>query len=560
MSRRSFVTSVTLLALGAGLVATAGADTTKRCVDADFTPGENLQIVIWLEDGSGNFMDTLFITQQTGSFGLGNRPGRFDFNSGPLWPYGRRITTFPVWAHRNGQHFPAVLFQDLVDDMDQPVQDPSYCIELPDTADNYASCGENDLSHESTLSSREAHYCHPLLPSDPSWDAMTCPSVSFTDKGVFSTDPSFDTGYPPRADLTQSTEDSSSVPMYATLNPFDAVSQPTPVGGAETHVPWPVPDDLPDGNYVIYVETAKESDFNTTYNAQIYPSPPGIAWSSYGEPYRGQPSILYSVPITISAGSGSTGETMTFAGYGDPNGSDGAIRPPDSTITSDTPGSGGARLELVADGGDMYRLRVTAEPDDGSAMPGAIASVDGSDVTAAGATLSFIAPGVGSGEPVAGYDVRVRANDAMTADNFDDSTQLSTKVTPVDPGHVQTIVLSGLLPLTHYWVGVRAYNGCHDDGPLTISEITTTDRENGTVDACFIATAAYGSIMANDVDALRAFRDRWLRSNVVGELGVELYYTFGPAAAGVVGESDLLRQTARDALAPLVRAVKRLRR
>jgi hypothetical protein len=39
---------------------------------------------------------------------------------------------------------------------------------------------------------------------------------------------------------------------------------------------------------------------------------------------------------------------------------------------------------------------------------------------------------------------------------------------------------------------------------------------------------------------------------VLGELGIEAYYTFGPAAAGVIGESDLLRTSARDGLAPLI--------
>ena len=66
----------------------------------DLSPGRNMppQIVVWLEDPAGNYVDTIFITRETGTYGLGNRPGRFDFNSGPMWPYGRRITVFPVWA------------------------------------------------------------------------------------------------------------------------------------------------------------------------------------------------------------------------------------------------------------------------------------------------------------------------------------------------------------------------------------------------------------------------------------------------------------------------------
>ena len=38
-------------------------------VDTEFTPAPELQIVVWLEDTSGHYIDTLYITQQTGSFG-----------------------------------------------------------------------------------------------------------------------------------------------------------------------------------------------------------------------------------------------------------------------------------------------------------------------------------------------------------------------------------------------------------------------------------------------------------------------------------------------------------
>jgi hypothetical protein len=45
---------------------------------------------------------------------------------------------------------------------------------------------------------------------------------------------------------------------------------------------------------------------------------------------------------------------------------------------------------------------------------------------------------------------------------------------------------------------------------------------------------------------------------VLGELAIETYYTFGPAVAGVVGESELLRATARDVLSPIVTWVRTL--
>src|SRR5262249_25252776 len=99
------------MALLALLAAPARADTGQcHVIDVDFMPTATLQIVAWVEDTTGHYLDTIFITQAVGTYGIGNRPGRFDFNSGspmfPSWPYGRRVTTFPVWAHRHGMTFP----------------------------------------------------------------------------------------------------------------------------------------------------------------------------------------------------------------------------------------------------------------------------------------------------------------------------------------------------------------------------------------------------------------------------------------------------------------------
>jgi len=190
-------------------------------------------------------------------------------------------------------------------------------------------------------------------------------------------------------------------------------------------------------------------------------------------------------------------------------------------------------------------------------MPGNLVATA---VNGSGLSMSFIAPGVGQDQiRVAGYEIRVRASDEMTAANFADSMPVTAKVTPEDPGHLQTFDLDGLLPETDYWIGIRAFDGCHNGGDVAITKVTTAARVSGAVDACFVATAAYGSVMANDVELLRHFRDSLLRTNALGELGVEAYYTFGPAVAGVVGESDLLRSSARDALAPIIDRVRKLR-
>jgi hypothetical protein len=132
-------------------------------------------------------------------------------------------------------------------------------------------------------------------------------------------------------------------------------------------------------------------------------------------------------------------------------------------------------------------------------------------------------------------------------------------VTPVEPGFMQVVELTGLLAETDYWIGIRAFDDCRNTSTLQVVKVTTADREVAAVDWCFVATAAYGSAMANDVELLRHVRDTLMKRTIFGELAIETYYTFGPALAGVVGESDLLRATARTVLRPIVAAVRGLR-
>lgn len=73
---------------------------------------------------------------------------------------------------------------------------------------------------------------------------------------------------------------------------------------------------------------------------------------------------------------------------------------------------------------------------------------------------------------------------------------------------------------------------------------------------CFIATAAYGSYMADDVMVLRAFRDEVLMSNPVGRAFVKFYYQVSPPVANFIAQSEGLRATTRVVLAPVVFSVK----
>jgi hypothetical protein len=108
------------------------------------------------------------------------------------------------------------------------------------------------------------------------------------------------------------------------------------------------------------------------------------------------------------------------------------------------------------------------------------------------------------------------------------------------------------LPQTTYYVGVRGFDECLSPGPVTLFSFTTLAARGGEVDACFVATAAWGSLLEQHVQPLRALRDHVLRKHPLGELAVEAYYTFGPALAEIIRPSDELRALARSGLAPLV--------
>lgn len=73
---------------------------------------------------------------------------------------------------------------------------------------------------------------------------------------------------------------------------------------------------------------------------------------------------------------------------------------------------------------------------------------------------------------------------------------------------------------------------------------------------CFIATAAYGSYMHQDVDVLRKFRDKYLLTNELGRDFVAFYYENSPAIAEIIRENESLRRLARWSLTPLVYSIK----
>ncbi|MFW6105384.1 MAG: CFI-box-CTERM domain-containing protein [Chloroflexota bacterium] len=72
------------------------------------------------------------------------------------------------------------------------------------------------------------------------------------------------------------------------------------------------------------------------------------------------------------------------------------------------------------------------------------------------------------------------------------------------------------------------------------------------VTSCFIATAAYGTPMAKEVEILREFRDKYLMTNPVGKGLVDFYYKVSPPVAEFITKHPSLKPIVRVGLLPVV--------
>lgn len=98
------------------------------------------------------------------------------------------------------------------------------------------------------------------------------------------------------------------------------------------------------------------------------------------------------------------------------------------------------------------------------------------------------------------------------------------------------------------WVGIG--------GLLTPLIYEILEGGGGSSGPCFIATAAFGTPLAEPVDALRAFRDVWLSGSSGGAAFVDAYYRLSPAAADVVARFPALAAGVRLMLVPVIAAVR----
>jgi hypothetical protein len=553
------------------------ADPPCGSVEVRFKPGgKRMQIVVWIEDSTGKVIATPYITRTTGTFGLGNRPGANLLKSNFGWPYGRREMVAPIWAHRRDKHYPRVVMGGSLGNKPSP--------QCPDN-----QCLETSIAYHERVSSDEPYYCPPMaIP-----DAMSCASRFNGSKGAYADQPAFSL-YPPRADLTafNPAVDSTNLTDFKNQNDLVAVSAATPLPN-QVIVPTPSwwAAGMPAGDYVAWVELSQEFDgtpghdvLSCHHKGQTSPpcsnEPPDhpcmpdkeTSWDWEGFCFLGQPSVVYRVPFRYDVGGGTAIATQ-FHGYSTWNGQDGTIHPPDGTIVTNKVGSGAGRLVDVDDGVDVYRVKTVVGncmvlPTDGGLAPPDAGVTDGGvnptcespspvanlDVTAGADKLKvkFNAP-AGGPAPLY-YEVRYQVSQSpITGASF--SMQLpAPNVAHVSPGKEHEIEITGLKVDVSYAVAVRGVVSCGSTSSV-VSRVAATSAKNFAVlHGCFVATAAFGTPMAAQVQMLRDFRDHHLLNNPAGRLLTAIYYAFSPPLARAIDTDENLRALARAAIAPLVGA------
>jgi hypothetical protein len=116
--------------------------------------------------------------------------------------------------------------------------------------------------------------------------------------------------------------------------------------------------------------------------------------------------------------------------------------------------------------------------------------------------------------------------------------------------------LTGLASRTTYeFMAQLRYNGAVIEGATR----PFTTAPGASPSFCFIATAAYGTPTAEQIDVLREFRDVVLLESAAGSRFAVLYYRFAPPISDLVARSDLSRTLVRKLLVdPIVWIVEGL--
>ncbi len=262
--------------------------------------------------------------------------------------------------------------------------------------------------------------------------------------------------------------------------------------------------------------------------------------------------VVDSLSIDVSWAANLSSKVVGYKVYYD---SDGSGKPYE--------GSDAANGSSPVDVGDVTTIRLeNLSPD--TVQPGVpvLSEVAGSNQRI---TLSW--PAV---DGATGYKIYYGVDD-VTEKKVGVGNVISYDLTGLENGTAYKVAVSALAK-TKYYVAVTAYGNANnestysDEASIAIGDELEGDRSVEKTgipekvisypdlpdEGCFIATAAYGSYGATEVQILRNFRDTYLLTNNAGRNFVRLYYTYSPSLASFIVKSAILKHTVKLMLSPVV--------
>ena len=125
-----------------------------------------------------------------------------------------------------------------------------------------------------------------------------------------------------------------------------------------------------------------------------------------------------------------------------------------------------------------------------------------------------------------------------------------------DPGNPQ-YSLHGLIDNETYFFALTASNNSGQSGYSNevshyFASNSVPEDNGGGGGGCFIATATFGSPLVPHVQILRAFRDRFLDQNRLGNFLVKAYYRYSPPMAHYIAQHKNVKRMVRLGLLPIV--------
>lgn len=157
--------------------------------------------------------------------------------------------------------------------------------------------------------------------------------------------------------------------------------------------------------------------------------------------------------------------------------------------------------------------------------------------------------------PTLTIDIGTTFRFTTTSNDPDDVTAWMSSnpaVASVDP---LTGLVTGLSAGTVIITATASNSGLVDTVVVIVNPLLDATATSGAASGgggCFVATAAFGTPLADEIDVLRTLRDTYFLESAAGALFVDMYYRMSPPLADAVAQYPLLASLTRVVLAPVI--------